>query len=300
MLTITVVSTKGGEGKTTHSANLGGLLSDIGFRVLLIDADIQPSLSRYYALERQSPNGLTQLIRSGFLTPDCISHCMVPPASFTGKRAKQNQSDGLLHIVQSDTEDGKLEQWMATRNPMDLSFRLKQPLKQEAIRSAYDIVLIDTQGAVGHLQDAAIMAADLLLVPVSPDMVSAREFISGTKKLIERHECVAHLGLTMPPMRAVLSRTENTTDSRQITQIIKDSFIEMSGRITLLDAVVPAAVAYRKAATAQVPVHWIDPSKASDTMHRLLWELIPSVEGFYAPNHRDSIDLNSAPASADQ
>lgn len=300
MLTITVVSTKGGEGKTTHSANLGGLLSDIGFRVLLIDADIQPSLSRYYALAYQSPNGLTQLMRTGFLTPDCISHCMVPPASFTGKRAQQIKSEGFLHIVQSDTEDGKLQEWMATRNPMDLSFRLKQPLKHESIRNAYDIVIIDTQGAVGHLQDAAIMAADMLLVPVSPDMVSAREFISGTKKLIERHECVSHLGMTMPPMKAVLSRTENTSDCRQITQIIKESFIDLSGRITLLEAVVPAAVAYRKAATSQVPVHWVDPVKASDTMHMLLWELIPSVEGLYAPNHRDYVDLNCATASADQ
>lgn len=44
MFTITVVSTKGGVGKTTLAANLGGLLRDIGLRVLLIDADVQPSL----------------------------------------------------------------------------------------------------------------------------------------------------------------------------------------------------------------------------------------------------------------
>ena len=46
MFTITVVSTKGGVGKTTLAANLGGLLRDIGLRVLLIDADVQPSLTR--------------------------------------------------------------------------------------------------------------------------------------------------------------------------------------------------------------------------------------------------------------
>lgn len=60
MLTITVVSTKGGVGKTTLAANLGGLLHDLGLSVLLIDADIQPSLSRYYELshqaEKASPN----------------------------------------------------------------------------------------------------------------------------------------------------------------------------------------------------------------------------------------------------
>lgn len=48
MIKITIVSTKGGVGKTTLTANLGGLLADSGYRVLLIDADPQPTLSSYY------------------------------------------------------------------------------------------------------------------------------------------------------------------------------------------------------------------------------------------------------------
>ncbi|MCF3972032.1 ParA family protein, partial [Pseudomonas aeruginosa] len=76
---------KGGVGKTTTAANLGGLLHDIGFRTLLIDGDIQPSLSRYYQLRYAAPFGLTQLVQSGALTPDCISHCQLPPTSYQGK-----------------------------------------------------------------------------------------------------------------------------------------------------------------------------------------------------------------------
>lgn len=34
MLTFTVVASKGGVGKSTASANLGGLLRDLGYRVL--------------------------------------------------------------------------------------------------------------------------------------------------------------------------------------------------------------------------------------------------------------------------
>ncbi|WP_436286550.1 ParA family protein [Serratia nevei] len=47
MLVISVISTKGGVGKTTVAANLGGLLADAGLRVLLIDVDMQPTLSSY-------------------------------------------------------------------------------------------------------------------------------------------------------------------------------------------------------------------------------------------------------------
>ena len=40
-----VVSTKGGVGKTILTANLSGLLADMGLRVLMVDADIQSSLT---------------------------------------------------------------------------------------------------------------------------------------------------------------------------------------------------------------------------------------------------------------
>ena len=50
MIKFTVTSTKGGVGKTTLTANLGALLADMGLRVLLIDADVQPSLSKEFNL----------------------------------------------------------------------------------------------------------------------------------------------------------------------------------------------------------------------------------------------------------
>ncbi|MEQ9511122.1 MAG: ParA family protein, partial [Alloalcanivorax xenomutans] len=58
---VTICSTKGGVGKTTTTANLGGILADAGQRVLLVDADIQPTLSSYYPLSERSPYGLHQL-----------------------------------------------------------------------------------------------------------------------------------------------------------------------------------------------------------------------------------------------
>jgi chromosome partitioning related protein ParA len=50
VIILTICSIKGGAGKTTLTANLGGFLADAGQRVLLVDADIQPTLSSCYPL----------------------------------------------------------------------------------------------------------------------------------------------------------------------------------------------------------------------------------------------------------
>ena len=60
---ITVCATKGGVGKTTLAANLGGIIAGQGKRVLLVDADPQPSLTSYYKLAAGDyDSGLTNLL----------------------------------------------------------------------------------------------------------------------------------------------------------------------------------------------------------------------------------------------
>lgn len=62
MRIMSVISTKGGVGKTTVTANLGGLLADTGLRGLFIDLDSQPTLSSYYPLRTEAPGGTYELI----------------------------------------------------------------------------------------------------------------------------------------------------------------------------------------------------------------------------------------------
>ena len=45
-----IVSTKGGVGKTSLAANLGGILADMGQQVLLVDGDFQQTLSTYFSI----------------------------------------------------------------------------------------------------------------------------------------------------------------------------------------------------------------------------------------------------------
>lgn len=278
MIVFATVSTKGGVGKTTLTANLGALLADLGMRVLMIDADVQPSLTRYFPIARRAPHGLTEIVTQGTIGEDCISTIALPARS----PAQVLNPDGRLDLIAADAPEGSLQTWLATR--IDRAVRIKLALRNPQINERYDVVLIDTQGAVGHLQDAAVLASDILISPVSPDILSAREFTSGTQDLLDRLEPSSALGITVPAMRAVIYRLEHTNDSRTIAKVIREKFVSLRGRVSVLNTAVPHAVAYRKAATAQIPVHWLDPLRAGSTMHALLWELIPSLEGCCAAN----------------
>jgi chromosome partitioning related protein ParA len=271
MIKFTVTSTKGGVGKTTLTANLGALLADMGLRVLLIDADVQPSLSKYFPLAVAKPAaGLTEVIVRGAVTKSCIT-------------ATRYQN---LDIVISDDPEGNLPHWLLNR--IDRGFRLRFALQSPAVVDAYDCVLIDTQGAIGPLQDAAVLAADILVSPITPEILSAREFRDGTMELLDRLEPGGALGASLGPMKAVIYRQDRSADARIIASGIREDFIKLKGRVAVLETVVPHAKAYKEAATLRVPVHRHERKRDGPTpsaytvMHQLAWELIPSLEGVFA------------------
>jgi chromosome partitioning related protein ParA len=275
MIVFSVVSTKGGVGKTTVSANLGALLADLGLRVLLIDADYQPSLSHYFHVTRRAPLGLTAMIITGTLTPEMISTISLrPPEAGSEAGRREMNSSGQLDIVLSDVASGDLMAWLGNR--MDYYLRLKQVTHTPEISSQYDVIIIDTQGAAGRLQDAATMAADKIIHPVSPDALSAREFLTATGALIDRLSTVSN---TPPAIYAVLYRQSNTNNARDIAEIIRERYIELRGSVSVVNTVVPMATAFEKAATLRQPVHWLDPRRAGEVMHTLAWELLPQLNG---------------------
>ncbi|MBK7002893.1 MAG: ParA family protein [Rhodoferax sp.] len=242
MITVAVVSTKGGVGKTTLCANLGVLLADLGMRVLLVDADVQPSLSRYFEIGHGTQNGLSGMVREGNATAEFISSVV-----FTSLRKSQSQRPkvhGKLDIIRSDAHDGALQEYLANRS--DKEVRIKKALQSPHVKENYDVVLIDSQGAKGVLQKSAIFASDLLISPICPDVLSSREFTLGTMEMLDDVESLPLKDFNMPPMKAVIYRTENTVDSRAIAQVIRESFMTMRGRVTVLNATVPHSVSYKK------------------------------------------------------
>lgn len=270
MLTVAALNSKGGVGKTTTLANLGGLYADMGLRVLMLDGDIQPSLTKYYGLLHEAPHGLVEVMHRGSVSADCISRTNVAG----------------LDLIRSNDGDAQLQHWLHSRP--DARSRLARALNNPFVHGHYDLVLIDTQGAIGPLQTAAAFAADLLVSPLPPDTPSVREFRSGTLRVLHRLEQDEHEPRAqLAPIRAVIVKFDHSRDGKHLLGELQREF-DAGDRVSILETVVPDAVAYKEAFSNRRPVHRGNKSggvryaSPFEVMHRLAWELIPSLRGRFA------------------
>jgi chromosome partitioning related protein ParA len=284
MIKIAVVSTKGGVGKTTLTANIGALLADMGLRVLLIDADEKPSLSKYYKIQNRAPLGLTSLVTKGVITPACISKIEFP------------DTPGALDIIVSDSPEIDLSYWL--RDRLDRAIRIKMALRSPDVVDNYDCVLMDSHGGTGPLEDAVALAADFLISPIRPDILSGSEFMDGTLKTLKRLEGSASIGAALGPMKVVINGLRRSNNSKMIAETIRKNFITTHGLVTDLQTMIPNADAYEAAPTLRIPVHRYDKKRAENgpymVMHQLVWELLPNLNGVFADDvRRASVHLEN-------
>lgn len=264
MHVVSIVSTKGGVGKTTTGANLGGLAADAGLRVLLLDLDVQPTLSSYFALKSRALAGVYELL------------------AFNERRIERVVSrtavDGL-DIVLSNDDRGELNTLLL--HAPDGRLRLRHLLP--AFAPYYDLVLIDTQGARSVLLEMAVLASDVALSPVTPEILSARELRRGTLQLIDDLAPYRHLGIEPPPLKLLINRVHAVSANAKLIQHALRHVFEDQAGVRVLDTDVPAIEAYPRASTQGLPVHRIEHRKptrraapaALETMRALACELFP-------------------------
>jgi len=264
MQVISIISTKGGVGKTTTAANLGGLLADAGLRVLLLDLDVQPTLSSYYELAHRASGGIYELLAFNERRLDeLVSRTVIPNLDLI----VSNDHRGELNTLLLHAADGRL--------------RLRHLLP--TLAPHYDLMLIDTQGARSVLLEMAVLASDLTLSPITPEILAARELRRGTLQLLEDIAPYRHLGIKPPPLHLLINRVHPVSaNARMIQQALRELFRGQDG-IRVLDTTVPAIEAYPRAATLGLPVHRVEPRKpagrvapaAIDTLRTLAMELLP-------------------------
>ncbi len=233
---VTVMSTKGGVTKSTNVANIGAFCADHGIKTLMIDTDVQPTLSSYYHIEDSAPFGLYEF----FTRPDLPLNEIISRTEFSN-----------LDLIQSNDPLDKLSTELTSTPGGILKFN--QLVKKI---DGYDLIIIDTRGTRGITVDMTVLASDLILSPLRPELVSAREFMRGTLGIYKNLHIFTDYGIRLPPLKAVINCFDHTNDSKEVIANLKDLFANTENpNIELLDFVIPSRVAYREAATRALPVH---------------------------------------------
>lgn len=146
MLTITLASLSGGQGKTTTALFLGKLLSARGLKVLMIDADPQSSLTFYLGHEVQSDEFTLLEVITGEAKPEQAIFRIQNSNTFL-MPADNGLNSAQEHIVRIGAGAAVLGK------------RLKP------IASNFDACIIDAPPQGSQLSLASIAAADQLLIP---------------------------------------------------------------------------------------------------------------------------------------
>ncbi|TFD84050.1 ParA family protein [Cryobacterium lactosi] len=184
---IAVINGKGGVLKTTLTANIGGMLANNGYRVLLVDLDPQGNLAEDlgYTDDDRDDTGraLAQaLMFGGGAAP--IKEVRPNLDVFAGGPALDQATAGLSAKANKDPDGAKLA-----------VAHLLAPIAGD-----YDMILIDCPPGDETLQTAAVAAARWALVPVKSDKSSRK----GLGAVAARLDAVLGVNPTLDLLGVVL------------------------------------------------------------------------------------------------
>ncbi len=195
---ISIVSGKGGVGKTTITANLGIALSKIGASVVVIDADIGlNNLDMVLGVENKVMYDLV----------DCINgKCRIVQAL-----VDIDSTDNLFLLPSSRSED---------RQKLTEEILNKIIIK---LRSNFDYILIDSSAGIGNLFNLATKCADEAIVVVTPHISSVRDADKVINLLKLQHK--RNISVLVNRMRGDLVLRKEMLSHEMIESLLKTKIV---------------------------------------------------------------------------
>ena len=234
--TICFANNKGGSGKSTTCCNVGYELSQMGYKVLLIDGDMQMNLSLSFFSEDEvlesAQNGNN--VYTAVTNSDDISNYITA--------TKYEKLDAVLSSrLMSNIEFDLFSKWQR-------EFILKNCLKNIKESGKYDFILMDAPPTLGGWVMNMLCASDYLIIPVEASpwglfgLANMFEFFATVKQI---NNDISLLGVAITKVDTRKNYFKQTVDALQNTEgvhmfqnyIRTDSSIEWAQ-----DASLPVAV----------------------------------------------------------
>lgn len=257
---IAVVNQKGGTAKTTTVENLGIGLAREGYRVLLIDADPQASLT--ISLGYPRPDDLS-------LTLSDLLNSTISENSISLKDVILHQNEGI-DFIPSNISLAGLE--VSLVNTMNRERILMQLLEQ--FRSSYDYILLDCMPSLGMLTVNALAAADTALIPVQANYLSAKgleqllQTINKVKRQINPKLRIEGILLTMVDSR--------TNYAKEISGMIRTTY---GKKIRVFSTEIPRSVRAAEISAEGKSIFSYDPrGKVAEAYRTLTKEVLQNAE----------------------
>jgi chromosome partitioning protein len=228
--TITVLSQKGGTGKTTTTRTLVDVFRRIDLRVLAVDMDPQGNLTDYFAVGDDPEPTLADVLSGRAKAADAI-HSDVLPAS--------------IHLAEAELIlSGKIGREVTLRRALG------------EVGDDYDLVLVDCPPSLGLLTVNALVAADYALISTEAEYFS----LQGVEQALEVVEAARALNPDLAWLGAVLNIADmRTVHAREALTQLRDGFGDK-----IFDTAIRRSVAYAESAERAMSIIDHRPDLGSD------------------------------------
>jgi chromosome partitioning protein len=213
--TITVLSQKGGTGKTTTVRTLTDVFRRIGLNVLAVDLDPQGNLSDYLDVDPEATPTISEVL-AGTAKIKQADHGGIIPAN--------------LSLAEAELMLG---------GKMGRELTLKKALKD--LKDVYDVVLIDCPPALGLLTVNALVASDYAVLSAEAQYFA----LQGVEQALEVIELARE---NLNPDLQLLAIVLNIADMR--TRHSREAFDSLRQHFgdKLLDTTIRSSIAYAESA----------------------------------------------------
>jgi len=163
---VTVANFKGGAAKTTHAVHLAQYLALRGHRVLLVDLDSQASATSLFGIVPDDELERTDTLYRLFTLEEGVR------TSDLGALVRPTYWDGL-DLIPANLGLYATEFEVPVRQMRERQLRFWRVFADAlpSVDDRYDVVVCDCPPSLSYLSINAVMAANVLLVPIPPSML---------------------------------------------------------------------------------------------------------------------------------